>query len=135
MAKAINTLTARGIDLTAPYGSMHQAADRGDEGARIPISGGLGSATGDANATSSSGTDDPVVGGVNVGSSYIQAIAFRGPKKVEARTVLTYSQYENPRSQWSNDQTRIFSKERWVAFPWTDAQIRKSLVRTVRIRG
>jgi acyl-homoserine-lactone acylase len=135
MAKAITTLTARGIDLTAPYGSMHQAADRGDEDARIPISGGLGTATGDANATSSSGTDDPVVGGVNVGSSYIQAIAFRGSSKVDARTVLTYGQYENPRSPWSDDQTRIFSKERWVRFPWTDRQIRKDLVRTVRIRG
>ncbi len=135
MAKAINTLTARGIDLAAPYGSMHLAADRGDEGAHIPISGGLGNATGDANATSSSGTDDPVVGGVNVGSSYIQAIAFRGTKKIDARTMLTYSQYENPRSPWSNDQTRLFSKERWVVFPWTDEQIRKDLVRTVRIRG
>jgi acyl-homoserine-lactone acylase len=135
MAKAINTLTARGIDLSAPYGSMHQAADRGDEDAHIPISGGLGNATGDANATSSSGTDDPVVGGVNVGSSYIQAIAFRGAKKIDARTILTYSQYENPRSPWSDDQTRLFSKERWVTFPWTDKQIRKDLVRTVRIRG
>jgi acyl-homoserine-lactone acylase len=135
MTKAITTLTDRGIDLTAPYGSMHQAADRGDEGAGIPISGGLGTATGDANATSSSGTGDPVVGGVNVGSSYIQAIAFRGKRKVEARTVLTYSQYEDPASRWSDDQTRIFSKERWVTFPWTDRQISRQLVRTVRLRG
>jgi acyl-homoserine-lactone acylase len=134
IAKAITTLTDLGIDLRAPYGSMHQAADRGDEGAGIAISGGLGSSTGDANATSSSGTDDPVVGGVNVGSSYIQAIAFRGKRKVEARTVLTYGQYENPASPWSDDQTRIFSREGWVAFPWTDSQIEKDLVRTVRLR-
>ncbi|MFC7495816.1 MULTISPECIES: penicillin acylase family protein [unclassified Nocardioides] len=133
MAKAIKTLTDRGIDLRAPYGSMHQSADRGDEGEGIGVSGGLGNTTGDANAVSSSGTDDPVVGGVNVGSSYIQAIAFRGKREVEARTVLTYGQYENPSSPWSNDQTRIFSDEGWVAFAWTESQIEKDLVRTVRI--
>jgi acyl-homoserine-lactone acylase len=133
MAQAIRTLTKLDVDLDAPYGSMHVSGDRGDEGLGIPISGGLGNTTGDANATSVSGGDDPIVGGVNVGSSYIQAIAFSGKDRVVARTVLTYGQYEDPASPWANDQTRIFSRERWVAFPWTEAQIEKQLVRTVHL--
>lgn len=133
MAQAIRTLKELDVDLDAPYGSVHVSGDRADEGLDIAISGGLGNTTGDANATSVSGGDDPVVGGVNVGSSYIQAIAFRGKEGVDARTVLTYGQYEDPASPWANDQTRIFSRERWVAFPWTDAQIERDLVRTVRL--
>ncbi len=39
MAKAINTLTARGIDLTAPYGSMHQSADRTGLGGGFGVAG------------------------------------------------------------------------------------------------
>lgn len=132
MDAAIQTLEDRGVALDAPYGSMHVSGDRGDEGLNIPIGGGLGNTTGDANATSSTG-DDPILDGVDVGSSYIQAIAFRGKKKVEARTVLTYSQYEDPTSAWANDQTRIFSDEGWVTFPWTDAQIKKQLVETIHL--
>lgn len=133
MTQAIRTLTELGVDLDAPYGSMHVAGDRGDEGLDIPIGGGLGNTTGDANATSVSGGDDPIVGGVNVGSSHIQAIAFSGKHRVVARTVLTYGQYEDPASPWANDQTRIFSRERWVTFPWTEAQIERDLVRTVHL--
>jgi acyl-homoserine-lactone acylase len=134
MAAAIETLEKQGIALDAPYGSMHVSGDRGDEGLEIPIGGGLGNTTGDANATSAS-SGDPVTGGVDVGSSHIQAIAFRGKKKIVARTILTYSQYEDPASPWANDQTRIFSKERWVSFPWTNAQIKKQLVETVHLHS
>ena len=135
MAKAIRTLTKLGVDLRAPYGTQHYSGDRGDKPGAFPISGGLGNTTGDANATSVSGGEDPIVGGVNVGSSHIQAIAFTGRSGVIARTVLTYGQYEDPSSPWSNDQTRIFSRERWVAFPWTEEQIEQSLVRTVHLSG
>ena len=34
-----------------------------------------------------------------------------GSGRVDARTILTYGQSENPRSPWSKDQTRLFSKE------------------------
>lgn len=134
MAAAIKTLTDRGIDLNAPYGTMHQSDDRGDAGLGIPLGGGLGSTTGDANATSAA-SGDPVLDGVDVGSSYIQAVAFRGRSTVVPRTILTYSQYEDPTSPWSRDQTRIFSREHWVRFPWTPAQIRANLVETVRLTG
>jgi len=130
MREAIGTLTDAGVKLGAPYGSMHQSGDRGDE-AGIPISGGLGNLSGDANATNGSG--DPVLGGVQQGSSYIQAIAFEGETGVDAHTVLTYSQYEDPASPWSNDQTHLFSNEQWVTFPWTEDQIVDQLVDTVHL--
>ncbi len=48
---------------------------------------------------------------------------------MDARTILTYGQSEDPRSPFSRDQTRMFSNEQWVRFAWTDAQIRKDRIR------
>ena len=55
--------------------------------------------------------------------------------RVDARTILTYSQSENPRSPWSSDQTRMFSQERWSGSPWTDAQIAHDLVTRFTVTG
>lgn len=130
MAEAIRLLSDKGVDLHAPYGTQHTSGDRGDEG--IAIGGGLGNLSGDANATSGGGS---ALGGVTTGSSHIQAISFRGRSGVDARTVLTYSQFEDPGSPWARDQTQIFSDERWVRFAWTPAQIREDLVETIRLGG
>ena len=132
MAAAIGKVTDRDPDLGATYGSLHRSGDRGSAG--YPLGGGLGDASGDANAVSSA-TGDHVLDPVTRGSSYIQAIAFRGRTGIEARTILTYSQYEDPASPWSDDQTKMFSEERWVSFPWTRAQIRRQLVTTVHLTG
>lgn len=129
MAAAIQDLRDRDVDLSAPYGTMHYSGDRGDEGLFLPLGGGLGNTTGDANAVSSGGS----VGAVVSGSSHIQAIAFRGKDRVVARTMLTYGQYEDPTSPWANDQTRRFSKEKWVKFRWTEAEIVDGLVETVHL--
>ena len=43
--------------------------------------------------------------------------------------------YENPRSRWSEDQTKLFSKGKWVAFPFTAAEIRRALFRTFVLRS
>jgi acyl-homoserine-lactone acylase len=72
---------------------------------------------------------------VTYGSSHIQAIAFKDRGRVQARTILTYSQYENPRSRWSLDQTRLFARGRWVKFPFTAAEIATQLVRTIVLKG
>ncbi len=132
MAAAITRITDRGYDLTETYGEMHRSGDRGSAG--WPLGGGLGDLSGDANAVSST-LGDPVLDPVTRGSSYIQAVAFRGRTGIQARTILTYSQYEDPASPWSDDQTEMFSKERWVHFPWTPAQIRKQLVTTLHLSG
>jgi acyl-homoserine-lactone acylase len=132
MSAAITRITDRGHDLTETYGELHRSGDRGSAG--WPLGGGLGDLSGDANAVSST-LGDPVLDPVTRGSSYIQAIAFRGRKDIVARTILTYSQYEDPASPWSDDQTEMFSQERWVRFPWTPAQVRAQLVTTLHLTG
>jgi acyl-homoserine-lactone acylase len=132
MADAIAAITDRGYTLDQTYGDTHFSGDRGSAG--WPLGGGLGDTTGDANAVSST-LGDAVLDPVTRGSSYIQAIAFRGKSEIVARTILTYSQYEDPASPWSDDQTRMFSEERWVRFPWTDGEIADSLVETIHLGG
>jgi acyl-homoserine-lactone acylase len=56
------------------------------------------------------------------GSSYIQIVSFQ-PVGVNARGVLTYSQSTNPASPYFADQTKVLSTERFVKFPFTDAEI------------
>ena len=97
----------------------------------------MGDAAGNANALASG---NPVQNGnrykpITYGSSHIQAIAFKDHGKVQARTILTYSQYENPRSPYSEDQTKLFSAGKWVKFPFTAAEIAQQLVRTIVLRG
>jgi acyl-homoserine-lactone acylase len=94
MAAAITRITDRGHDLSETYGEMHRSGDRGSAG--WPLGGGLGDLSGDANAVSST-LGDPILDPVTRGSSYIQAIAYRGTNGIEARTILTYSQYRTRR--------------------------------------
>lgn len=135
MSDAIAYLRRRGIPFDATWGSLQVAGDRGAPA--IPLGGGLGDAAGNANALASrnpiqnKGRFRPIT----YGSSHIQAIAFLDKGRVDARTILTYGQSENPRSTFSSDQTRLFSRRTWVRFAWTDAQIRKQLLRTERISG
>lgn len=72
---------------------------------------------------------------VGYGSSHIQAVSFLPGGRVRPRTILTYSQSENPRSPWSTDQTRVFGDEEWVPFPWTAAQIRRHRIGRTRLVG
>ena len=135
MAAAIAYVRSKGIRFDAPWGSLQVAGDRG--ASPIALGGGLGDLAGNANALASY---EPRQNGdrfrpVTYGSSHIQAIAFLDKGRLRARTILTYSQYENPRSRWSEDQTRLFSKERWVAFPFTDVEIERHLVRSLLLQG
>ncbi|MFA6298261.1 MAG: penicillin acylase family protein [Nocardioides sp.] len=135
MSDAIAYLRARKVPLDATWGSLQVAGDRGAP--PIPLGGGTGDSVGNANALASR---NPVQNAdrfraVTYGSSHIQAISFLDGGGVDARTILTYSQYENPRSRWSADQTRLFSKRRWVRFAWTDAQIKQDLVRSFVLRS
>jgi acyl-homoserine-lactone acylase len=135
MSEAIAHLRSRKIPLDATWGSLQVAGDRGAP--PIPLGGGTGDSVGNANALASR---NPVRNAdrfraITYGSSHIQAISFLDGGRVDARTILTYGQYENPRSRWSTDQTRLFSKGRWVRFAWTDAQIRQDLVRAFVLRG
>ncbi|CAB4735035.1 unannotated protein [freshwater metagenome] len=135
MSDAIAEIRDAGVAFDAPWGSLQVAADRGAP--RIGLGGGAGDDVGNANALatrfieSSPGRYKPIT----YGSSHIQAIAYLPGGGLDARTILTYGQSEDPTSPWSSDQTRMFSREQWVRFAWTDAQIRRDLIRVQRVRS
>ena len=133
MRDAVAAVRDRGVAFDARWGSLQVAGDRGAP--PIPLGGGTGDAVGNANALASRwpGANADRYRPVTYGSSHIQAIAFLSGGRVNARTILTYGQSENPRSRWSSDQTRMFSRGKWVHFAWTPAQIRRDLVRKLVI--
>lgn len=135
MADAISSLRERGIPFDATWGSLQVAGDRGAP--PIPLGGGTGDAAGNANALAARWVRDNKdhYRPITYGSSHIQAVSFLDGGRVDARTILTYSQSENPRSPYSADQTRMFSRKQWVRFAWTDAQIAHDLVRRFTITG
>lgn len=135
MSDAISSLRDRGIPFDATWGSLQVAGDRGAP--PIPLGGGTGDAAGNANALASRWAHDNKdhYRPITYGSSHIQAVSFLSRGRVDARTILTYSQSENPRSPYSSDQTRMFSRKQWVRFAWTDAQIRQDLLRRFVVRG
>ncbi|MFG3258451.1 penicillin acylase family protein [Streptomyces sp. NPDC048172] len=70
---------------------------------------------------------------VDNGSSYIQAVTFGGKGKgedrtcpVQARTLLTYSQSQNPRSPHYSDQTKLFGASRMVKERFCERDVRKA---------
>jgi acyl-homoserine-lactone acylase len=123
MEEALAYLQSEHVPFDAPLGDLQVA---GDEGAPpIPVGGGE-HATGNANVVTST---DPAANldrlyPVSYGSSHIQAVAFTDAG-VEAATILTYGQASDPTSPYSHDQTRLFSQERWVDFPFAAGEIRR----------
>lgn len=135
MRAAIDAVRDSGVPFDAAWGTLQVAGDRGAP--TIPLGGGEGDLAGNANALASR---DPIANGdrykpITYGSSHIQAVSFLADGSVQPRTILTYGQYEDPASPWSADQTRLFSRERWVSFAWTRAQIRKQLVTRIELTG
>lgn len=72
---------------------------------------------------------DPAGGGyteVVAGSSHIQAVGWDGSGCPVARTLLTYSQSDDPGSAHFSDQTRLFSDGRWVTSRYCEKEILSS---------
>ena len=103
----------------------------------IPLGGGLGDEAGNANALASRNpvANSGCVKPVTYGSSHIQAISFLDGGGVDAKTILTYGQSEDPTSPWSKDQTEMFGKKQWVSFPFTPAQISSQQVTKLTVTG
>lgn len=123
MKDAIAFLRSKDIPMDATWGSLQVAGDTGAPA--IPLGGGLGDEAGNANALASR---NPVQNGghykpVTYGSSHIQGISFLDGGGLDAHTILTYGQSEDPTSPWSKDQTELFGHKQWVTFPFTSAQI------------
>ncbi|MEV7544338.1 penicillin acylase family protein [Streptomyces sp. NPDC089915] len=111
LADTVAELRAAGIALDAPLGE-HQFVVR--DGRRLPVGGGT-EALGVWNKIEAPW--NAAAGGyaeVVHGSSHIQAVGWDGSRCPVARTVLTYSQSADPTSPFHADQTRLFSRERWV---------------------
>jgi len=131
MQAAIDAVRSRGVPFNATWGSLQVSGDRGAPA--FPLGGGEGDLAGNANALASR---SPIANTnrykpITYGSSHIQAVSFLADGSVQPRTILTYSQYEDPASPWSSDQTELFSDEQWVQFAWTPAQIQQQLVETI----
>lgn len=128
MKDAIASLRDQGIAMNATWGSLQVAGDTGAPA--IPLGGGSGDDAGNANALASR---NPVQNkdrykAVTYGSSHIEAISFLDNGGIDARTILTYGQSEDPSSPWSKDQTELFGRKEWVSFPFAAAQIRQDRI-------
>jgi acyl-homoserine-lactone acylase len=108
LGDAINDLQGAHIPLDA----SPEDVQKGPGG--IPIHGGTGDPNGDFNAIYA--TFDPGKGfePVDMGSSYVQAVTWNSGPCPVARTILTYSESDNPRSPYFDDQTAMFSRKQWV---------------------
>ncbi|MFD4866510.1 penicillin acylase family protein [Streptomyces sp. NPDC058412] len=120
LADAVAELRAAGIALDAPLGE-HQFVVRG--GQKLPVGGGT-EALGVWNKIEAPW--NAAAGGyaeVAHGSSHIQAVGWDRGHCPVARTLLTYGQSSNPGSPHSADQTRLFSRERWVTARFCERDI------------
>jgi acyl-homoserine-lactone acylase len=131
LADAVAELRAAGIPLDAPLGD-HQFVVR--NGRRLAVPGGTES-LGVWNKVEA--VWNPAGGGypdVTTGSSYLQAVGWDGSGCPVARTLLTYSQSSNPHSPHYDDQTRLFSGEKWVTSRFCERDVLASpALRVVRV--
>lgn len=67
------------------------------------------------------------------GSSWIQVTSFTrsGPR---SRGILTYSLSTNPESPHFADQTKLFSRKRWLDLPFHERDVARSAIERVRLR-
>ncbi|MFL5907591.1 MAG: penicillin acylase family protein [Solirubrobacterales bacterium] len=122
LADAVTDLQSVGIPLDAALRD-YQYEKRGDE--RIPIHGGPGDPNGDFNAINVQWSDDPNEPGypnVPHGSSFVMVTSFNDGCP-DDRSILTYSQSENPNSPYFADQTRMFSQKQWVDPPFCASEL------------
>ena len=70
------------------------------------------------------------------GSSFVAAVQFTGGKcPVKADTFVTYSQSQDETSRHVNDFTKAYSRKDWSRAAVCPAQVRRSAVKTVRVRS
>jgi acyl-homoserine-lactone acylase len=106
--------------LHQPYGiALGQVQYVLRDGQRIPMPGGVPDPNGEFNAMQ---IDSP---GAAPGpaSTYIQAVTWTGRDCPQAATVVTYSESDNPRSPYYDDQTELFSHRQWATTYFTPAQV------------
>lgn len=121
LADAVSDLRTAGIPLDAGLRG-YQYETRGSE--RIPIHGGPGT-LGVFNAINVSWVGSGAETGypnIPHGSSFVMVTSFTDGCP-DDRSILTYSQSENPNSPYFADQTRMFSQKQWVDPPFCPAEV------------
>jgi acyl-homoserine-lactone acylase len=120
LADAVTDLRDAGIPLDAPYGEYHYEM-RGKE--KIPIHGGSGT-LGSFNLITNAWKPGVGFPDVEHGSSFVMTTELKGrcPKD---RSIITYSLSANPRSKHYADQTRLFSRKKWVDPPFCANEVER----------
>jgi acyl-homoserine-lactone acylase len=121
LGDAVNDLRSNDIPLDATL-RRYQYEKRGNE--KIPIHGGPG---GDSLFNAINVSWNPPAGYDNVphGSSFVMVTQFQKKGCPKNRSILTYSLSTDPTSPFFGDQTRMFSKKRWVDPPFCASQVRR----------
>ncbi|GBU15618.1 aculeacin A acylase [Polaromonas sp.] len=119
LANAVEKLSANGVALDAPLGSV-QYVTRGMQ--KIAIDGGDEFEGTFNKMTPAAGLTFVGYTPIAAGSSYIQAVTFDAKGPV-ARGILTYSQATDPASPYFADQTVQYSRGAWVKLPFSSADI------------
>jgi acyl-homoserine-lactone acylase len=131
LADAVLLLQANHVALNASYGQVQHAP----QSAKIPIPGCAGEGPAQdmgcfAAIYSPNGTpprSGPVHGGpygaVNDGSSLVMTTQLN-PSGPESEGILTYSESTDPTSPWYSNMTKLFSRGKWVKFPYTAAALK-----------
>jgi acyl-homoserine-lactone acylase len=117
---AVADLRSKGIALDVPLGEV-QFETRGAH--RYPMSG----CPDDEGCFNILTTKRDAAGNYvpYTGSSFVMAAELRKHGPPRGRAILRYSQSENPRSPYYEDQTRLYSQERWLPLRFTERQIRR----------
>jgi acyl-homoserine-lactone acylase len=127
LIQAINDLQGANIPLDAAPGDVQ----KGPGG--IPIHGGPGDPNGDFNAIYATFTSGKGFDPVTEGSSYVQAVTWHDGPCPDARTILTYSLSDNPRSPFFDDQTEMFSRKQWVHERFCAGDVKRHTVSITRV--
>jgi acyl-homoserine-lactone acylase len=128
---AISDLNGAGIPFDAPLRSYQFLVRHGQ---RIPIHGGPGDPYGEFNAIEAPWNGhgfDPV----EFGSSYMQVVGWNNGRCPVSRTMLSYSESANLASRHSGDQTKLFSRKRWIKEPFCARDVRRATRSIKVLRG
>ena len=116
------------IALNATVGSQQFVIRNGH---RIAIHGGVGDPNGEFNAIYAPWSSHGLAQ-VDDGSSFVQVVTWGAGPCPNARTILTYSLSTDSTNPHYADQTRAFSKKKWVTDRFCASAIAKSPVKQVK---
>jgi acyl-homoserine-lactone acylase len=119
LARAVKTLDDAHIALDAPWGEIQYAERNGE---KIGIPGGPGN-TGMFSVMYAKLRPNQGYTPIIAGNSWMQVVTWDDAGKVDAHGILSYSQSEEPDSQYSADQTKLYSQSQWLKLPFAESEI------------